>query len=99
MNLKTQLSNSQANELLEFILSLVSDINFKISLASLKIIAMLLSRNQIKTPVFYTPLVVELVEKLADSKSVVRDATLECCALLIDQFKPHAFMQQIFKSF
>jgi hypothetical protein len=45
---------------------------------------MLLSRNQIKTPVFYTPLVVELIEKLADSKSVVRDATLECCALLID---------------
>lgn len=65
-------------------MTLISDINFKISLASLKIIALLLSRKQIKTPVLYTPLVEELVEKLADSKSVVRDATLECCALLID---------------
>jgi hypothetical protein len=53
---------------------------------------MLISRNQIKNPVFYTPLVVELIEKLADSKSVVRDSTLECCALIIDQFKPLAFM-------
>ena len=99
INLKSQLTASQANELLEFVLTLVSDINFKISLASLKIIAMLLSRGQIKNPVYYTPLVVELIEKLADSKSVVRDATLECCVLLIDQFKPITFIQQIYKSF
>jgi hypothetical protein len=40
-----------------------------------------------------------LVDKLSDSKSVVRDAILECCALLIDQFTPTTFMQQIYKSF
>jgi len=33
-----------------------------------------------------------LVDKLSDSKSVVRDAVLECCALLIDKFTPNSFM-------
>ena len=82
--MKVVITNAQANDLLQFIINLVADINFKISLASLKIIAMLLGRNLIKNQTHYAALVTQLVDKLADSKSVVRDATLECCALLID---------------
>lgn len=82
----------QANELLAFLITLVTDINFKISLASLKIITTLFRRHQITTQLHYAALVNMLTDKLSDSKSVVRDAILECSALLIDQFTPALFL-------
>ncbi len=74
-------------------MSLIQDINFKISLASLKIITTLFRRRQITSPKHFSALRQALVEKLSDSKSVVRDAILELCALLIDQYTPATFMQ------
>lgn len=46
----------------------------------------------------YSALVANLVEKLSDSKQVVRDATLECCSLLIETFKPPSFLAHCTKS-
>ena len=40
-----ELSTNQANELLAFLITLITDINFKISLASLKIITILFRRR------------------------------------------------------
>ena len=94
-----ELSTNQANELLAFLITLITDINFKISLASLKIITILFRRRQIQSQKHFSNLVSVVIEKLSDSKSVVRDAILELCALLIDQYTPPTFMQQIQKSF
>lgn len=79
-----RLTPQQLDEFLSLLVSLIPDINFKISLASLKLIPLVLKHCQIgmKNDV----LVQNLVEKLSDSKQVVRDATLECCTLAIQAF-------------
>ena len=76
--------------------SLIPDINFKISLASLKLISIVLANCQINKR--NDLLVLNLVEKFADSKQVVRDATLECCTLAISALKPETFILQAIKS-
>ena len=46
----------------------------------------------------YSLLVVNLTEKLSDSKQVVRDATLECFALVIVTFRQAPFLAHCAKS-
>lgn len=78
------MNEADTEELLSFLITLIQDINFKISLASLKIITALFRRQVVNSQKNVGALVNSLTEKLSDSKSVVRDAVLECCALLID---------------
>ena len=93
------MNEADTEELLSFLISLIQDINFKISLASLKIITALYRRQVVNSQKNVGALVNSLIEKLSDSKSVVRDAVLECCALLIDQISPANFLTLIHKSF
>jgi hypothetical protein len=78
------MNEADTEELLSYLITLIQDINFKISLASLKIITALFRRQVVNSQKNVGALVNSLTEKLSDSKSVVRDAVLECCALLID---------------
>jgi hypothetical protein len=72
-----------ATQFLGFILQYIPDINFKISLTSIKIIsnkslintsyiAKLMQTNLINFKKYYTQLITSLVEKLADSKVIIR---------------------------
>mmetsp|Transcript_33543 Transcript_33543/g.41388 ORF Transcript_33543/g.41388 Transcript_33543/m.41388 type:complete len:109 (+) Transcript_33543:343-669(+) len=49
------------------------------------------------TKVYFTSLIGNLIEKLSDSKQVVRDMVMECCNSLISCSKPLQFAQQIIK--
>lgn len=61
-----------ATAFLGFMLQYIPDINFKISLTTIKIIARLLQANIINFKKYYTQLVTQLIEKLADSKVIIR---------------------------
>ncbi len=79
---------------LGFIIQFISDINFKISLTTVKMIAKLLCINNINFKKYYTQLVTALIEKLADSKVVIRHSVMKCCSLLIAQSKNSQFAFQ-----
>ena len=51
-----------------FIYQFVTDINFKISLASIKMVTLLLQEDLINLKVYFSSLLGYLVEKLSDSK-------------------------------
>lgn len=80
--------------MLAFLISLIADINFKISLASIKIIYFVLANTAYKNKTHYTALVDNLVEKLSDSKQVVRNVTLDCCTKVIQKFNAASFVTQ-----
>ena len=86
-----------ATAFLGFIHQFITDINFKISLASIKIVPLLLQEDLINLKLYFTPLLSNLVEKLSDSKQVVRDMVMECCNNLISRNKPALIAQQIIK--
>ena len=46
---------------------------------------------------YFTSLLGNLVEKLSDSKQVVRDMVMDCCCSLITRSKPVTFAIQIIK--
>jgi len=68
----------------------IPDINFKISLTAIKVIskfvclynliARILSLGNANLKKIYSQLVTQLIEKLADSKVVIRQAVLKCCS-------------------
>jgi len=47
---------------------------------------------------YFGPLLTNLIEKLSDSKQVVRDMVLECCSQMIKNSRPNVFALQIVKS-
>jgi hypothetical protein len=47
---------------------------------------------------YFGPLLTHLIEKLSDSKQVVRDMVLECCGCMIKSTRPNVFAVQIVKS-
>jgi len=51
---------------------MISDINFKISLTSIKMITKLLSLNCVNIKKYQMQLATALIEKLSDSKVVIR---------------------------
>jgi len=53
----------------------------------------------INLKLYFTSLLGNLVEKLSDSKQVVRDMVMECCCSLITRSKPATFASQIIKFF
>lgn len=61
-----------ATAFLGFMIQYIPDINFKISLTTIKIIARLLQTNTLNIKKYYTQLVTQLIEKLADSKVIIR---------------------------
>ena len=97
---------------LGFMIQYIPDINFKISLTTIKIICMLfhsiqityiaklLQLNGINFKKYYQQLVTSLIEKLSDSKVVIRQAVLKACSLLITVklFKIYLFPLE-FKAF
>jgi len=46
---------------------------------------------------YYTQLVIYLIEKLSDSKVVIRQAVLKCCGQIIKSHKPNIFAHQAIK--
>ena len=77
---KSQFAEVNGTNFLGFIYKLIPDINFKISLASIKIVTLLLQEELANLKKYFIPLLTNLIEKLSDSKQVVRDMVLECCA-------------------
>ena len=98
-----------SSHFLGFIMQYIPDINFKISLTTIKIIcklkstslitltARLLQLNGINFKKHYEPLVTSLIEKLSDSKVVIRQAVLKSCSLLISVRLNHANHNRITK--
>lgn len=66
----------QATEFLGFILRFIPDINFKISIAAIKIVSLLFEERVLTSGNYYNEVVRQLVEKLSDSKQSIRDITL-----------------------
>ena len=75
----------------------MTDINFKISLASIKIVTILLQEDLINLKVYFTQLLGNLIEKLSDSKQVVRDMVMDCCCNLIKRSKAATFASQVIR--
>lgn len=65
---KKSFSSENATEFLSFIQTLIPDINFKISLAAIKLCSLLLKHDQVDLKHQYQPLLAHLIEKLSDSK-------------------------------
>jgi hypothetical protein len=80
-----------ATQFLGFIVQMIPDINFKISLTVIKIITKLLQLNCVNLKKYYSLLATSLIEKLADSKVVIRQAVLKCCSHLISSSRPSQF--------
>jgi hypothetical protein len=66
-------------------------------LASIKIVTLLLQEDLINLKVYFSSLLSNLIEKLSDSKQVVRDMVMECCCNLINRSKPVQFANQVIK--
>jgi len=65
--------------------------NFKVSLTAINMTSKILVLNVAKVNKHYTNLVRALIEKLSDSKVVIRQAVLKCCGVLIKQNSPSQF--------
>ena len=92
------LSETNATNLLAFIYKFIPDINFKISLSSIKIVTLLLKKDLANIKKYFQAVLGHLNEKFSDSKQVVRDAVLECCSMLLKHTKPFLFANQISKN-
>lgn len=60
-------------------------------------VSLLLQEDMINLKMYFSSLLGNLVEKLSDSKQVVRDIVMECCCNLITRSKPVVFASQIIK--
>lgn len=87
-----------ATAFLGFVLRFIPDINFKISLASIKIATLLLQQDVASLKPHFSALLGHLVEKLSDSKQIVRDMVMDCCSNLISRSKPLVFANNILSS-
>ena len=79
---------------LGFIVQYIKDINFKISITAINMTSKMLVLNLVNIKKYYSQLVNTLIEKLSDSKVVIRQAVLRCCSLLIKNYDPGMFAQQ-----
>ena len=77
-------TEENATEFMGFIQRFVPDINFKISLASIKLLTTLLAQKKGDPRKHFLSINNHLIEKLSDSKQVVRDTAMKCCAAMID---------------
>ena len=59
---------------------------------------LLLQEDLVNLKKYFGPLLTHLIEKLSDSKQVVRDMVLECCGQMINKSRPNIFAVQIVKS-
>lgn len=84
-----------ATPFLGFMINYIQDINFKISMTSIKIITKLLSLNLVNVKKYFVQLCQALMEKLSDSKQVVRTAIFKCSGQLIQCYKASQFAMQI----
>ena len=64
---------------LGFIIGYIQDINFKISLTAIQITNKLLVLKIVNIKKYYVQLVNTLIQKLSDSKVIIRQAILKCC--------------------
>ena len=76
---------------LGFIVQYIKDINFKISITAINMTSKMLVLNLVNIKKYYSQLVNTLIEKLSDSKVVIRQAVLRCCSLLIKNYDPGMF--------
>jgi hypothetical protein len=58
----------------------------------------MLKKNMMRDKKNYSQLVTNVIEKLSDSKQVVRDAVLECCAYIVQTFRQTSFLAHCAKS-
>ena len=72
-----------ATAFLGFIIGYIKDMNFKVSLTAINMTSKILVLNVAKVNKHYANLVRALIEKLSDSKVVIRQAVLKCCGVLI----------------
>lgn len=68
---------------LGLVLQLIKDINFKISLTAINITRKILSLDMNCFNRHKTQLTTSLIEKLSDSKVVIRQSVLKCCGFII----------------
>ena len=66
-------------------------------MASIKIVTLLLQEDLINLKVYFASLLSNLIEKLSDSKQVVRDMVMDCCCNLINRSKPVPFAVHVIK--
>lgn len=92
------LSENNATNLLAFVYKFIPDINFKISLSSIKIVTLILQFDIANVKKHFQAVFGVLIEKFSDSKQVVRDAVLECCTYLLKHTKPFIFANQVCKN-
>jgi hypothetical protein len=71
------------SQFLSVILVFIKDINFKICLTAINITRKLLSLDVNTFSLHKTQLTTSLIEKLSDSKVVIRQAVLRCCGFII----------------
>jgi hypothetical protein len=76
---------------LGFIIGYIQDINFKISLTAIQITNKLLVLKIVNIKKYYVQLVNTLIQKLSDSKVIIRQAILKCCGQIIESNKPIMF--------
>ena len=76
---------------LGFIIAYIKDMNFKVSLTAINMTSKILVLEIAKVTKHYSNLAQALIEKLSDSKVVIRQAVLKCCGVLIRQNSPSQF--------
>ena len=80
-----------ATAFLGFIMAHIKDMNFKVSLTAINITNKLLVLEVAQVNKHYNNLARNLIEKLSDSKVVIRQAVLKCCSVLIRGSSPSQF--------
>lgn len=80
-----------ATAFLGFIIAYIKDMNFKLSLTAINITNKLLVLEVARVDKHYGSLARALIEKLSDSKVVIRQAVLKCCGVLIRGSSPSQF--------
>ena len=80
-----------ATAFLGFIMAHIKDMNFKVSLTAINITNKLLVLEVAQVNKHYNNLARTLIEKLSDSKVVIRQAVLKCCSVLIRGSSPSQF--------
>lgn len=77
-----------ATRLLKYVMGSIKDINFKICLTSINIVNKLLVSDVVDLAKVQEDLIASLIEKLSDSKVIIRQAVLKCCGNIVRYQKP-----------
>lgn len=80
---KKQAFKPHMGQFLALVLNLIKDINFKICLTAINIVRKVLSLDVNTFLMHKTTLTTSLIEKLSDSKVVIRQAVLKTCGFII----------------